>query len=268
MSTHSGYTEFQVYFSVTEGKKTKGLHLYDILRSSAKVIWVGEVGGDYQHGMTLCARDFRDVGTYLENLAGKLDLSFQKKSISTVVSFTQFQKKYLFAGIKEPGAISISYTETRDDIDQTDIAILQALYDTGCGTQLDVARALKLPRSTVQYRLEKLEEQQVIEGYVYFTSAAALGMQTYKFLVYLRGFLPGVRDRLYEFCLKHKNVVNLIECLGNWDFEIGVEVERQQDTTEVARELYAEFSELIQDIQILPVFRQASASKFLQEKSG
>ena len=54
---------------------------------------------------------------------------------------------------------------TKPVLDPTDIALLALLRDDARAPTAELARKLKLSRTTVQSRMEKLQRQQVIAGY-------------------------------------------------------------------------------------------------------
>ncbi|MES2101538.1 MAG: Lrp/AsnC family transcriptional regulator [Pseudomonadota bacterium] len=54
---------------------------------------------------------------------------------------------------------------TKPALDPTDIALLALLRDDARAPTAELARKLKLSRTTVQSRMEKLQRQQVIAGY-------------------------------------------------------------------------------------------------------
>jgi DNA-binding Lrp family transcriptional regulator len=54
---------------------------------------------------------------------------------------------------------------TRTALDPTDVALLALLRDDARAPTAELARKLKLSRTTVQSRMERLQRQQVIAGY-------------------------------------------------------------------------------------------------------
>jgi hypothetical protein len=67
---------------------------------------------------------------------------------------------------------------------------------------------------------------------------------------------------LFDFCAKHQNVNFLIEYLGAWDYEIGVEVENAKDILTITEQVYASFAEMLNTVKVLQVFDYPKVSKY------
>lgn len=262
-----GYRQFQVYFSLESHEQKEKDKLLARIRETKNVVWLAELGGAFQYGMSICAHDGDEVLKFLEDLASNLRGGFFKKAVSSVISFEQFQKKYISPADKSTTSLKIGYSPETITIDETDQKILSELYKIGTPNQQEIARRIGAPRSTIQYRLEQLEERGVIAGYTYLISGVKLGMQIYRFLVYMRGMRKGLSEEFYESCKEHPNIVTLVRCLGSWDYELGVEVSEPQQASSVLSQLHGQFGEYIHEIQLLSVFRQ-EASGLVPEVSN
>jgi hypothetical protein len=80
-------------------------------------------------------------------------------------------------------------------------------------------------------------------------------MQMVVLHVYTKGFDSWLRDQLFRFCNEHLYVINFFTCIGEWDFEIYIELSDPEKSIAITQELYARFSNEIRKISILPVFR-------------
>lgn len=111
-----------------------------------------------------------------------------------------------------------------------------------------------MPKTTFERRLAALEEKGVIAGYVNSLPSTVLGLEQYKVLVRLRGASSVSREALKGYCERDTHITHLIECFGNWDFEIGIEVTRGLETVDITSKLYEILSTDIQELEVLPEF--------------
>ena len=58
-------------------------------------------------------------------------------------------------------------------------------------------------------------------------------------------------QKLLSFAEKHKNITWFFKTLGNYDYEISVEVENQQKYQEVLKEIRSQFSSVIDEVETI-----------------
>lgn len=250
-----GYTDYTFFFSLAPEHGTQRDRFIKKLLSAEHVSWLALVGGDYQYGVSLCVKQSEDALAQLKKLSLELGNMLSDKALSLRISFCAFGKKFLAgkAGVAPP--LRYGGRGAPVEIDEIDHRILCGLANTEYSSNRELARNLDVPFTTLERRLRNLERDGVIVGYIYRFNAAKLGNQIYKLLVYARGVDPSLSERLYKFSHSHLNVINFSECLGAWDYELGVEVEKPEDVTEVVRQLYDRFGKEISSVRMLQVFR-------------
>ena len=105
-----GFTEHAVYFSLAAaGQKIKE-QLMKTLAESKRVIWLAELGGNFQYALTVCAKNIKEVSTFLDSLTRKFGDIFFEKSTATIVTFSLFKKKYLCPDLGTSSVLSIGST--------------------------------------------------------------------------------------------------------------------------------------------------------------
>lgn len=264
-----GFEQYEVYFSLAATRTNSRKELLRNLRSHPSIFWVAELGGDYQYGMSICVRHASQVCDLLEHLARQYGCIFSKKSLATIISYTQFRKKYLAPenSARRGDSVTLPRGAPQTLCDATDLTILGALNGPEGGSSYELSRKTGIPRTTIEYRLRRLEENNIILKHIYFISAAKLGMLTFKLLIFARGVQPELSENLFRFSREEKSAVILIHCLGSWDYEVVAEVAAHSEIIQLVESLYAAFSESINDIQILPVFQQTTSSGFLHARA-
>lgn len=258
-----GMTEHTIYFSLAPERQTATTQLTSFLESSPRVAWFAELGGAFQYAVTVCSQNARELTGFLEHLGRKFGKIVFEKSIAHLVSFSLYRKKYLHAGRAACDSLTFGETAESLELDDTSRRILSAVVKGGAPSGREIARQLGLARTTVDYRLRKLEEDGVILAYVYFVNAARIGMQTFKVLVYAKGLGVTLRSAIHQFAARHPNIVNLTSYLGSWDYELTVEVESSRDMVPVVQDLYSRLGDQIARAEVLPVFRQVQPQSFL-----
>jgi DNA-binding Lrp family transcriptional regulator len=252
-----GYTIYTVMFSVAvDNRKGSKNTLLKSLLTSPYVLWIGEFGGEYQYGIGFCCKTFAELISYMRELSEKHEQIFFDKAISVQISSTIFPRRYLWK--KKLNISPITSTFSADGVyeaDDLDRRILSGLTSHSLLSHRQLAMKLEVPLSTVELRIKKLRENKVILADMFAIDSEALGKESFKLLVYTKGLNLNFTEALHKFCLQRNEVVHLIDLLGVWGYEIGVEVNSGQQVTHIIQDLYEAFPGLINTIRPLTKFR-------------
>jgi DNA-binding Lrp family transcriptional regulator len=168
---------------------------------------------------------------------------------------TVYPRRYLSPKRFSVKPLQSKFTKDQVELDDLDYKILLQAAQPGEVSNRQLAQKLAIPASTVDLRIRKLTERGVITGQFLAIDCTKYGYQPFKLLVYGKGINPDLSAELQKFCDRHPNVVYLIECLGNWDYEIGVEVSQTEEVTRIMQEIFEEFGAQVNTIKLLTKFR-------------
>jgi len=249
-----GMTVFNIFFSVGAEKRATKDALLKAFSQSKEVVWIGEFGGEFQYGIAVVGKHVGTALDLLNSLAQKYQNVFFEKSVAWQSSVTLYYRKYLTPKRLPIRPIVCRYTDQTVEIDEIDERVLSGLASMGGESHRQVAMSLKMPLSTFELRVRKLTERGVIAGHILSVDPTLYGMQGYKLLVYGKGLNAALAKGLGKFCEQHRSITYLIECIGSWDYEIGVEAQHPQEVTEVVQEIYEHFGALINNVKLLNKF--------------
>ena len=148
-------------------------------------------------------------------------------------------------------------------VDELDLRLLAQISLDPPASARQLSAAIQEPPSTIDLRLRRLRQQQVIVGYGYTVDVQAIGFQSYRLLLYAREMHVKLRQDLYKYCLAHRNICAFVECLGSWDFEIVAEVSGAREIVGLTQNIRETFGERIEQIKLLPSFRLAAHSRYI-----
>lgn len=251
-----GYTPYSIFFALTPHGKKQERALIEALQKHSEVSWCAQFGGPYQFCVTILTKGLGDITKFLDKLADKFGDLFSKKQIVGQTSFTLFQTKYLYEASKADRYLTWNRPETLCEIDSLDGKILSGVLSPTFESRRELARALGTPIATVDGRLRKLREKEIIQGALYLIIPQNLSMFCFKLLVHAQGLSTKLHQELFKFCHSHKNITTLIRCVGSWDYEIGVEVSSSEEILDITHELQTHFGETITLIEELSQFRE------------
>ena len=250
-----GYTDFVTFFSLaTKHHSQEREQFLQTLIASPLVTWIGELGGQYQYGAAIFAKNVAQFVSFLEQISTQFDGIVIKKTVRLTKRFTRYNRTYLDPSIPKDSFI-FGVSDKTATLDATDDKILGIMTDCPEYSASHQAKQLGLPLSTFQHRVRQLKHRGILLGQIYAIDIGYLGVSFYNLQVAMSGLSRDQEQNLHAWADKHPNVVHLIECVGEWDFEIGLEVEVPEGITGIISELYNLFGQAIVRVDTIPIFR-------------
>lgn len=119
-------------------------------------------------------------------------------------------------------------------IDELDLKILKILQDD-CRISLEqIAKMVGVPKSTIYYRIKRLEEEGIIEGYYAKINFAKLG-KDYLTITFVKAkYAPGYHEKIGEKLSKISGVWGVYFIFGENDFVV---LTRSKDREDYLRKL-------------------------------
>jgi Lrp/AsnC family leucine-responsive transcriptional regulator len=114
-------------------------------------------------------------------------------------------------------------------IDQTDSSIVRFLQND-CQVPLDVlARKLRIPKSTLHYRIKRLEKEGVIDGYYAKVNALKLGYDYVAIVLVKARYGPRYHERVGRKIASIPGVWAIYYVLGDFDFIVLIRAMNRDD---------------------------------------
>lgn len=260
-----GLQQWQIYLALDAAAYRRRGALLQFLQQSGLVYWVAELGGEYQIAFSVTAPAAQELSRFLSQIATQFKSPFAAKRLSQVLGYSLFAKKYLTSGRSQELEVSVRAEGRPAEVDRTDHNILAALAGGSGHSNLEIAKALGIPRTTLEYRLRRLQSNGVITARVFYINSRMLGYQTFRLLVKLRGMPAEGYDRLHRFALRDPNITFMVQCLGEIDFELVAEVAEAQEVAAVIERLHLSCGELTDKVEVLPVFHQTTSAAYMRQ---
>jgi DNA-binding Lrp family transcriptional regulator len=250
----AGLCEYVIFIATPLMQPTARKRLLSELLSSPHTTYVGTVGGDFHLAVMLVARNIREITKFVDALSASVAGAAFETCIATCVSVTLFKPKFLRSGDSETTSISYATTETVVDLDSLDHKVLHTLgASPGISVTL-IAKALGMPTSTIQYRMQSLQEKGVLIGFGLTLPPFNDGYFAFALQLSAGSMPPSVRTAFRDFCSKHPSISYVIEALGAWNFQVGARFEDSRTVTVLADELQRTFAPHVSRIRIMPVY--------------
>lgn len=144
-----------------------------------------------------------------------------------------------------------------DKLDIKDRKIIEQLQKNCRQTIEQIAKATKLPRDVVVYRIKKLKEKGVIKQHHTILNHEKLGYPLYVYVMLsCYNLKPEEESKFINFLKNHNQIIYVAKNSGKWDFSIGVCAKTYSDFDEVIRQIRQKFIDVIKEIEVLPVIQE------------
>jgi DNA-binding Lrp family transcriptional regulator len=250
-SCQLGLLDIGFYFSLSEQSKRGRERLIQRFQEHSSVAYVGSVLGDFQYVAVLMCRDLSHFSTLVAELTGSQDDVVSDKQIVPRLSLTRFARKYLSPRLATLQSMKIKAEGEPATLDETDTKIVWALGNRPYESLRELARFLGMPLATLDRRIKKLKEHGVIQGLFYDLNVDAIGVQSFRVLLSVQGLSCSIRKEIAQLCAKHPLVTYLVEVLGSWDFEVGIETFDPRLVSSVVEELHTQSGGKISGVRVL-----------------
>ena len=257
-----GRTDVGVFFSLGLTQQRAYAKFMRKLVESPAVAFVKSLAGDYHFIASLHCHSLHEAQRFVHNLSEWSGGSVISKTVAPRVRYHQYRRKHLTGPLSvEPALVAL------DSIGSVPLSpeeqqLLAYLSHTPPESIRHAARALGQPASSVDHRYKQLVDNQIIRGWFYDITEDFLPVQSFKLLVSCRQLSPDFSTNLERFARKHLNITYLLETLGAWDFEIGVECGHPGDITALIALLHENFPHHIAAIRSLTELNTYKFSMF------
>ena len=215
-----GYTDFRVFLSDVAEPTRIRLDFEQRAVHHEKVYWMARMTGAFKYALTFLAKDPCEMIDFFA------EVQPPKRTIGIAGEWTVFSPNFLAPQIKNRDFITLTARERLNvRLDAIDERILMTIARNPGGTLVSFARAAGMKTSSLQYRIDKLSEMQVIRGQTYLLNCERLGIKIYRIMIIERTLSQEQRDQLRKFVCSHPNVSAFLISTGGWDYELRFEAE-------------------------------------------
>jgi len=228
------------------------------LVAQPSITWVARMQGEYDIGISLRCRGGEEVTEIVDQLLESHNSLILERSFAIYTRVGYFGRDYLIDRKSRKYVPPKKLPSKYSPLDRTNLKILQILSKNNRTRPSEIAEELvssktvgSITREAVAYRINKLESDGWITGaFLVLNPAAGLGLY-YKVEITLEHVSTSELERLSMFCRTHPHVVLFFRLIGQWDFEIDLEVASHEQAREFVMELTEHTPNTVRDYSVL-----------------
>lgn len=234
-----GYNYATLYLRpMAQGSKARQA-LIRALKKNRICTWLFETSGEYHLACSLTFKSVSEIYKFYDSVESSEIVAIPKKALNLQRDFEFFGRKYLRSPRCKVPSVFLPASREEREIDADDIKILGALSHGNLGTEAEMALKAGIPIATFNRRLSRLRSQGLVRGFSYWLESSMLGRQLFILRVTVSGLARPVKSQLWNFGRSHPLVVYILESIGSWDFELGVDLSSSSELSTLMEEVSA-----------------------------
>ncbi len=248
-----GDTYYKILLKLYNVNEVQVLTIIRQLAGFEAVNWIARTDGIFDIAFTIRVRKLLELSEFVDRL--KLEYRQFIHRITFAVNIrAEFAVRDYFVS-KKRLATGVGYTtpERNHEPDELDIRILRLLGNDTRISASSIGERVGLSSEAASQRIRKLERNQIITRYTLLPALARLGIENYYVLLYFSAASQQRIDAFTAYCRQEIRIVYFIKALGEWDYELNLEVHSPGEYREIMMSLTKDFSDIIRDYVSLPV---------------
>lgn len=257
-----GLIEFNVYLTFDSQSLSSRERILRAIESSPGVKWLQELTSGYHALIGYLAPTAREVSTFIDALGAEHGSFILEKSVSTVASYHYFGRRYISPGARPFRCIESIDTGPTNTLDEIDWRLLKAMSDGNYLGAAQLSRKLKLPPSTIQFRIERLKKEGILLGFTYNLVHLPPQVNAFRVHIHTRGNGAKILGYLKKMAADDPSIVYVIKCLASWDYEVIYESFDHSAVLDLGRRLVETLGPALLRHDILPLARIRKGPEF------
>lgn len=245
-----GYVAYKVYFQFQNLTKTKEKQMISDFKKHKRIFWIATSSGSWDMMIGTWAKNIIDFNdNILNEILNKYSKYILNKAITITKDNRQWNRRWFLENKNKTIQSEVGGEPIEEKLDKTDKEILKVIAKNARMPITTIAKKAKTTPAIATHRLKKLKKTEIICSYRITPNLSKYNYGFFKAFVYLQNITTEKQKQLINYCKQNKNILNVVTCVGSWDFEIEFEVKDFQKFTEIMKDIKEEFPDLIKNYE-------------------
>lgn len=246
-----GFDTATIYFSIRSSYSDHRTAILDAIKRNPLCNWLSPLVGDFEFGLALTLSSLVQIHQFFDSLSNEFGHFWEDRIFSIDKAWYYLGRKYLLDRKLLGSPLIVTNSEPSVKVDSVDQDILKTLVSNPLCAESLISKQLNIPSSTVNSRIEKLEEKGIIGGYVYGMYYSKANISSYRIIIDFGGMSDKLLKSFLAYSIPHPNIVSFNLSSGCYDLEMSVEFQGTQAIQEFLVELRETFKNYIVNLRVL-----------------
>ncbi len=259
-----GFVAPKIYLQLQNTSKKEIEELQNYLIQHKKVFWFGICQGRWDLIIGYWSKNAFEFGELMDELLNKFSKIILEREITFGKDTIQFNRKWLYPTQSEIIETKFESKLEKNKLDHIEEEILKYLANNARLTTTELAKLINITPSIIRYKLKQLETKQIISGYKLALNTHKLGYENCKAFIYFKNITEKRKKELIQFCKQHPQIINIVLCVGSWDFEIEMEVKNFEQYYTIMEDIKEIFKDIIKNYESV-IFKDEPKQAFFPD---
>jgi len=262
--TKLGYINVHLFLQLNQPEPEAEKNLVEIFKAYPFVRAIIKFSGKYDFELALIAKTIKELDEIISKIitdCGKTLQHYELLWITKTLSAKTFPDSFLKAPELEKPK---QYTEMIPD--EKDYKIIAAIADHAELPLHRIAEKAELSADAVKYRLKKLREGRVINGYIPVINYNVINYNVYAILLSIANLTPKKEATLKEFLATNNDILWAVKTFGKYNILMYVCTKNPDDLIKTTAELRNNFIGDVRDYETLINYEEYKYTYFPEMK--
>jgi Lrp/AsnC family transcriptional regulator, leucine-responsive regulatory protein len=251
-----GFTLHKNFVRLRNITKEKEKEFIEYIKSNPNVVWAASSDGRYDFIFSTWAKDVESLDRILKEINNKFGTFIYERQVATILKGQYLPRDYLLDKKRASfGGASFGAVAKKVNLDKVDWQILLDLGKNARTSAVNISQKPEISADAVGDRLKKMRKLGVITGYTIVPNESKYPYMHYKILISLKNISEKIEQDIIDYCKANPNIVYIVKALGEWDFEVDVEVESIEKFRELMMNLKSRFQNDLRDYSSLLIYQ-------------
>ena len=249
-----GYEAFKWYLQL-ENITDKTLDkLIKELNGHPLVAWVSTLTGRWDLGVAFLCHSPHEFDELANYFLLKYSSQIRESTYTIELDIYNFRRKGLFKkrNVKE-NFLYFGGEQKKMVLKEKELVILNELSKNPTISLVELYKSTKLSVDIIRYHLEKLGAEDLLQGTELDINYEKLGVEWHKIFINRKKLTIENENKFLNFLKHHKNILEIIYCLGQWNTELNIEVNNGLELHQFIMELKNKFPEMIKEYETVKI---------------
>ncbi len=246
-SSRLGFKYCRFVFSFKNTTQEIEKEIFSYLKSQEEIFWIFSMQGIFDVGMAVWTKSILEFQETIRKFLFKYGKYIKDKHEDFPTDVIHYEHRFL---LNEPETKEIHLLETNQtiQIDETDKKILKKLCENARKPLVEIANELEISAKVVSYRIKKMENEKIIEGYRPILNYQTLEHTYYKLWISVNYESMSEINKLYQYIKYNPKVLYVVKGVGFIeDLDIELVIKNNFELFEFIKDLKQKFPTLIGD---------------------
>ncbi len=247
-----GYTAHKIFIRLQNTTATKEEELIAAIKAHPKIVYSASYDGRFDLVVSAWSRDVKELAATLRAFEEAYEPYIAEKEMASIIWGEYSVRDYLREETLTKRK-SFGENPTTIKLDDTNKALLVALGEDARTNIVQLANKLQLSADALYKRIKNLQAAGIIQGYNIVPNETHYPYLHYKILLNFHKLKN--EEHFREYCRQHPNIWYFCAALGNWDYEIDLDIDTPEAFRQFLREFKRAFAEQLRNYTVLATYQ-------------